>query len=811
MAKLEKYNPKEAEPRLWKWWEDEGIYLFDPKSKKPIFSIDTPPPTVSGKMHIGHAFSYAHMDFIARYKRMRGFNLFYPFGTDDNGLATMRLVEREKGISEEKMSRQEYIDVCLKHLEEIRPGFIQDWKNIGISADYTLFYTTISDYTRKVSQKSFLDLHKKKRVYQKEDATIWCPTCRCSIAQVEMKDTELYTTFNDVVFKLEDGKELIIATTRPELLPSCVAIFAHPDDKRYKKLFGKKAQVPLFDMWVPILPDERADPEKGTGIVMCCTFGDQTDVEWYRAHNLPCVISITEDGKMNEKAGKYKGLSLKQARIAIKEDLEANDLLKKEERIKHTVNVHERCSTEIEILPAKTWSIKYLDLKEKFFKAAKKLNWYPPYMKNRLDNWIDGLQWDWNLSRQRFFGVPIPVWYCKKCGEVMLPNEKDLPVDPLKDKPKKKCKCGSSDFEPEKDVLDTWATSSLTPQIAAGLVPKRYDDIYPMSLRPQAHDIITFWLFNTMVKAQLHGNVNPWKDAMISGWALDPHGKKMSKSAGNVIDPQEMLDKYSADALRYWSAGNTLGEDLPFKEKDLATGIKLVTKIFNASKFVLMHLEGYDKMLRGKRRVIDKWLLSKLNRIVKEATETFDEYEFSKARKRVENFFWHMLCDNYLEIVKDRLYNPDKFEKGEKEGAQLALYETLLTCLKLLAPIMPYITEEIFQTYFSEKEKVKSIHISKWPEYSKTLEDEQAEATGDLLLEILVAVRQFKQEHQMSLGAEIDALYINPDNDETQKKLEMVVQDLKGATRAKEIKLESGEGEEVETEAPVKIKIAIGK
>ncbi|MEM4397877.1 MAG: valine--tRNA ligase, partial [Candidatus Woesearchaeota archaeon] len=595
------YNPKESEQKWQKYWQENNIYSFDANDEtRELFVIDTPPPTVSGKMHLGHAFSYSQQDFIARYQRMKGKNVFYPFGTDDNGLATERLIEKMKNVKAVKMKRSDFIKLCLDTLEEIRPDFVQDWKNIGMSCDFDLFYSTINDHCRKLSQKSFVDLYKKGREYRKESPTIWCPECQTAIAQVELEDKELDSTFNDIVFKIVDEKNnfvenLIIATTRPELLSSCVAVFVHPDDDRYKKYIGKKAKVPLFEHIVPIIADERVSMDKGTGCVMCCTFGDQTDIEWYKAYNLPLRVSITKDGRMTELSGKYKDMKIVDARKEIINDLKNSGLLINQKQIKHNVNVHERCGTPIEILNTKQWFIKYLDLKEDFKKAGLQLKWYPDFMKSRLINWIDGLQWDWCISRQRFFGVPFPVWYCSKCDYEVIADEKNLPVDPIETKcPLEKCpRCNSNDFVPEKDVLDTWATSSITPILAIELVKgtKNYEKLFPMDLRPQAHDIITFWLFNTLVKSQLHRNKNPWKNVMISGWALDPHGKKMSKSKGNVIAPQEMIEKYSADSLRFWAAGSKLGDDLPFQEKDLVTGKKMITKMWNASKFVLMHLK----------------------------------------------------------------------------------------------------------------------------------------------------------------------------------------------------------------------------
>ncbi|HIJ99640.1 TPA: valine--tRNA ligase [archaeon] len=791
MAEKKIYDPKEAEQRLQEFWDSAKIYKFDPKSKKPIFSIDTPPPTVSGEMHIGHTFSYSQMDFIARYKRMRGYNLFYPFGTDDNGIATNLLVEKIKGVKAEKIGREKFIKMCLKVLEDLRPKYIQDWKKIGMSCDWSLFYSTIDEHSRRISQKSFIDLYLAGHEYRKEAPITWCPKCTMAVSQVEMDDKDFESTFSDIIFKLEDGSDLVISTTRPELLSSCVSIFIHPDDKKSKKLLGKKVIVPLFNQEVEIREDSRVDPDKGTGIVMCCTFGDLTDIEWYLAHNLELIESIGKDGKMTESAGKYAGMKIDEARKAILSDLKASKLIKSQKEITHSVNTHERCGTTIEIINSVQWFIKYLHLKDKFIEIGNQLNWTPEFMKNRYDNWVGGLQWDWCISRQRYFGVPIPVWYCTDCEEILLPDEKDLPIDPLKDSPKKPCKCGSKNFIPEKDTLDTWATSSLTPQLAIGLHPKLKDKLFPMDLRPQAHDIIAFWLFNTVVKSHFHEDSLPWKDVTISGWALDPRGRKMSKSRGNVIRPQDMIEKYSADAIRFWAAGSKLGDDMPFQEKDLVTGVKFVNKMWNATKFSNMHLEDY-KEGRKTTRVLDKWLLSKLAKLVKESTESFDVYAYSKAKSAVESFYLATFCDNYLEIAKDRLYNPDKYGKDERTGAQYTLREASIQCIKMMAPFMPHITEELYQIFF-KKGGSPSIHLESWPEFDKSLIDEKSEKTGDFLVSIVAAVRQYKQGKGLSLGTEIRKLIIDCD----EKLLKPILLDLQGASRALSVETGKGSGDSI--------------
>ena len=797
MDMSKKYDSKEAEPRWQKFWEDKGVYAFDVKGKGKVFSIDTPPPTVSGKMHIGHAFSYTQQDFVARYMRMKGCNVFYPFGTDNNGVATERLVEQIKGVKSKDMDRDEFRKLCLDTLEsELRPAYIADWKRIGMSCDWKIFYDTVDKHSQKISQRSFIELYEKGLEYRKEAPTMWCPECQTGISQVEAEDKEVDSQFNDIAFKVGD-EEVVVGTTRPELLPACVAMFYHPDDKRYQKLKGKKAIVPLFGHSVDIIPDSRADPEKGTGIVMCCTFGDQTDMEWQKAHNLPIIEALGVDGHMTAKAGDYTGMYVKKARKEIIKDLDEAGLLKGQKNIKHAINVHDRCGTAIEFINSKQWFIKYLDRKDDMLEWGKELEWYPKHMKVRYDHWVKGLAWDWLISRQRHFGIPFPVWYCKQCDEVVVASKSDLPVDPLVDKaPLKKCrKCGSSEFIPEEDILDTWATSSLTPQLAIELMPKSVQkNLFPMSLRPQAHDIITFWLFNTVVKSQLHFGKKPWKDVMISGHALDPHGKKMSKSVGNVVEPQEMIEKYSSDSLRYWSAGSKLGDDLSFQEKDLVTGEKFITKIWNASKFCFMHLEDYsDKKVE--LEAVDKWFLGELNKVIIGATGSFDKYEYARTKADVDKFFWQVFCDYYLEIVKDRIYNPDKRGKEGRESAQYALYHGLLGILKMMAPIMPYITEEIYQMYYASREKLESIHVSSWP---STVKVDDCSGLGELLVFVIGRVRRAKSDKNVSMKEPVKMLNIV--GKISVKEFESIEGDIRSTTGAETVEYEKGEEMKVEVD-----------
>ncbi len=784
------YDSKQSEPKWQKYWEEQEIYVFKPNPKKETYSVDTPPPTVSGKMHLGHAFSYTQQDIIVRYQRMKGKNVFFPFGTDDNGLPTERLVEKKKNILSTRMSRQDFVKICNEVIEEEKPLFIQSWKNIGMSADFKRSYSTINKHCQITSQASFIDLFNKGRIYQQESPISWCVACQTAIAQAEFENVDLTSHFNDIIFRC-GAQDLVIATTRPELIPACVALFHHPDDERYKALKGKFAQVPWFNYEVPILADEGVDKEKGTGLMMVCTFGDKDDADkWFR-YNLPLRVVVTKDGRMNELAAEFKGLKIKDARKAILDKLKEQGFLLKQKEITHAVNVHERCKTELEFLKTKQWYIKILDRKEELLDAANQITWYPAHMKVRYDHWVQNLNWDWCISRQRHFGIPIPIWSCAKCGKYVLPELQELPVDPSSSSPKKKCACGSSSLVGETDVLDTWATSSVTPEIASnwahqGEYQHKYDE-KPFSLRPQAHDIIRTWLFYTLVKSMYHHNRVPWNNIMISGHAQDSKGRKMSKSLGNIIEPMEMIQKYSADALRFWAAGSKLGDDLPFMEKDLLTGQKLSTKLWNASRFCLSHLQDYDDTEKENKitEVFDRWLLSKLQQAITECTSAFDEYEYAQAKAAAELFFWHSFCDYYLEIVKDRLYNPAARGEKARKSAQQGLSVSLLAILKLIAPVMPHITEEIYQHYFTGREKTKSIHISAWPKFENKWVNKEAEMVGDLGVDIIDTIRKYKSLQQWSMKEEIAEIVLVSEEKDFRGIIQSIEGDLKAVLNTK--------------------------
>ncbi|HLC19953.1 MAG TPA: valine--tRNA ligase [Candidatus Nanoarchaeia archaeon] len=777
---MDQYNPKERETHWQNYWKTHNIYSFDSKSKKKLFSIDTPPPTMSGRMHIGHAFSYSQQDFIARYKRMSNYNVFFPFGTDDNGLPTERMIEKMKNVKPSEMPREDFIKLCTKTLNELRQEFVGDWQNLGISCDFNVMYSTINEHCRKVSQWSFIDLYKKKRAYQKEAPTIWCPECKTAIAQAELQDKEKQADFVSVEVKTSLGKPLVFATTRPELMMACIAISVNPDDKRYNQFVGKTATIPASNAVVPIIADTLTKMEFGTGVVYWCPFGDASDVEFVAKHPELKIKHIkNKDGTLNELAGKYAGMHIYKARKQVIEDWKAAGAVKLIEKKQQIVNVHERCSTPVEYLVSRQWFIKYLDIKPDLIKIGKKLKFYPDFMRQRYENWVNGLKWDWCISRQRYFGIPFPVWYCKKCKNVLLADEKQLPVDPLVNKPSR-CSCGSTDVEPEKDVFDTWATSSVTPLITQKLfdgdIAKK---LYPMNMRPQGHDIISTWLFYTVVKSYLHFKKLPWDTAAISGWVLDPYGEKMSKSKGNVVAPQEIMAKYSADALRWAASAAKLGEDASFQDKELVTGQKFVTKLWNASKFCDIHLKSYDGTKPKQLEIIDQWLLSKLNSLITTSIENYDNYEYSKTRHEVELFFWHDFCDNYLEIAKYRLYGSDT---RKKQSAQYALYHTLWNVLKLMAPVTPHITEEVYQHYFAQRENMKSIHLSVWPVADKKWSDAEAEKMGDAAVSIIGVVRKYKSQKGKPLNSELTQVTIKGFD-----KITAIEDDIKAVLHAKKL------------------------
>ncbi|MBI4044569.1 MAG: valine--tRNA ligase, partial [Candidatus Diapherotrites archaeon] len=768
-----------------------GNNRFDESSKKPVFPIDTPPPTVSGRMHLGHAFSYTQADAVARFKRMQGFGVFYPFGFDDNGLATERMVEKNRKIQAKNFSRKDFVQICLDETRGTEKLLENDFRAIGLSVDWSRLYRTISRESQRTAQLSFIEIFESGRAYRKEAPTMWCPRCETAIAQAELEDEEKNSKLFFASLDIEGGGQVVIATTRPEMMPACVGVHVNPADKRYKGLIGKNVALPFSGRKVPVIANPDVKIDFGTGAVYHCTFGGQQDVEWALAYQTPVIEIIDRNGRLNEKAGQLAGMNVPDARKKIALELAKLGRLQKTLDIVNVTNVHERCKTPVEILTSRQWFVRYLDLKERFIEQARKINWAPPHMRFRMENWVNGLKWDWNISRQRYFGVAFPVWYCKKCGETILAERKSLPVDPLKDSPGKKCGCGSTEFEGEKDVFDTWFTSSMTPQIALKWREdeKFFKKNFPMGLRVQAHDIINLWAFYTIVKAFLHGKNVPWKNIMISGHALDPAGRKMSKSLGNAIEPLAMIEKYSADMLRYWALSATLGDDLAFQEKDLVAGRKFLTKLSNAARFVSESGKGITlpkDFGKAKLRANDKWILSRLNETIAEATKNLEEFEFSKALVATRNFFWLEFADHYLEQVKYRVYGPDE---ESKKAALLVLDTVMFDVLGLLSPFIPHTTEEIAQTHFREKLSAKSIHLKPWPRERKEIQDEKAMRVGSLLALIVSAVRKEKTSRQSAMNSEMKKITVfGP------PELEGVLEEIKHAMNAKEVVLAKGKG-----------------
>jgi valyl-tRNA synthetase len=777
-----KYDPKDIEPRIQRFWEDDQVFKFDPNSEKPTYSIDTPPPTLSGYIHMGHVLSYSQAEFVARYQRMKGMNVFYPMGFDDNGLPTERFVEKKYKVNIKDVGREEFVRLCLKETEIGGANYRNVWTTLGISVDWNLLYSTINRRCQRISQRSFIDLYGQKRIERRNEPAIWCPLCQTSLAQADVEDSDEKQSFlNTIKFKAADtGEELLIATSRPELISSCVALIVNPEDERYEGLVGRKALTPIFNAEVPVIADRKVDIEFGTGLVMVCTFGDKTDIDWWRDYGLPLKLSIGPDGTMNENAGKYKGLTMIQCRKQIIEDMKDAGLLVEQKPISHVMNVHERCSTPVEYYVTPQWFIRVLDLKGDLLDQGAKINWYPEHMKIRYDTWINGLKWDWCISRQRYFGVPFPVWYCKKCGEVAIAEESQLPVDPVATSPLKPCKkCGSTDFEPEKDVMDTWATSSVTPLINSnwGEQDSIIEKIYPMSLRPQAHEIIRTWLFYTVIKSYLHTRTLPWTTVMISGHGLDANGKAMHKSKGNIIEPLPIVAKYSADAVRWWAASAKLGDDLAFKEKEVVYGQKFINKLWNASRFVSIHIKGYAPG-PVKLELIDRWILSKLNNVIRESTDNFDRYEYSKAKVMTEQFFWGDFCDNYLEMVKDRLYKSEEKDSESHRAAVYTLHTLLLSSLKLLAPYIPHVTEEIYQCLFRDIDGSRSLHVSQWPVANAGWDDSEALKLGDMATVMISTLRQYKNSQNMAQNAPLKRITVFGNGlDADIKRIEAVLKD----------------------------------
>ncbi len=766
---MSKYNQKALEQKWQKKWQEMKVYHFDFDSNKESFSLDVPPRYASGPLHAGHAVHYTHIDFAARYKRMKNYNVFFPLCFDVNGIPIEERVERKLNITRKDIDRHEFVKLCSKFAEKNIKTMTDQFIRLGESMDPTIYYQTNADYYRRITQISFIELYNKGHIYKGEFPVNWCPRCMTAMADAEVTYTDRTTKLNTIKFYFKEqppeqlfkyhsiGKDkkgafIEIATTRPEMLPACQIVAVHPSDERAPWLIGQILIVPLFNKEVKIVEDEAVDPEFGSGIVMICTVGDKEDLNWLFKYKLPIEMSIDEAGCMTDICGKYKGMTIDNARKAVIEDLKKNDILIKQEPLEQNVGVCWRCKTPVEFVNAEQWFLKTTQFKDLVLDKSEEMKWYPEFMKIRLEDWVNSLEWDWVISRQRFFATPIPLWECEKCNEVVLARIEDCYVDPTIDKPLvDKCpKCGGK-LKGCEDVFDTWMDSSISPLYNTFWYrdDEKFEKYYPMSVRPQAHDIIRTWAFYTILRCTLLTDEKPFENMMMGGFILSEDGTPMHASLGNVIDPIEIIDKYGSDAFRGYAASCALGEDNPFRTKEVIRSVKLLRKIWNVQQFIKNVIKD-DKPKEIKIIDIDKWILTKYSQLVKKCTKQMDKFDYSQTMKEIEYFLWHELADHYIEMVKSSIY-----EKENLESIRYTLYTIGLGILKLFAPFFPHITEEIYYNQYNIYEDKNSIHVSNWPE--PVLVDKEKERAGELVKNYISQARSWKSEQGIALNAPMNS------------------------------------------------------
>jgi valyl-tRNA synthetase len=802
-----KYDFSEIERKWQQKWEEMGIHHFDWNDTKRVpYTIDTPPPYPSGDFHMGNILNWTYFDIVARYKRMRGFNVLFPQGWDCHGLSIEIQVEKEHKVRKRDVPPDQFRKWCEQLIERYIAIMKDSILKLGCSIDWTTEYRTMDpDYWRR-TQLSFILLHKKGFMYQGTHPVNWCPRCETAIADAEVDYEKRKGTLHYIRFPLEGSQEhLLIATSRPEFIPACVAVEVNPEDDRFKKYIGKKITVPVVNHSVTIIGDEAVDPEFGTGVVQICTYGDKEDVKTVLKHKLPVIRLLTENGRINENGGKYAGLSINQARKAIVEDLEAAGLLEKSEPLAQEVGVCDRCKSHVEILEVKQWFMKTRALTEQVEKTANEVVWYPDYMKTRLIDWAKSLDWDWVISRQRVFATPIPVWYCKSCGELILAEENWVPIDPKLENPRlAKCpKCGGTEFTPERDVFDTWMDSSITCAVHAGW-PDRADwhRLFPADVHPSGIDIIRTWAYYLMVRHLALFNETPYKSCLINGMVLGSDGRKMSKSLKNYVAAPEVLGKYGSDATRQWAAGGgATGSDIPFRWPDVEYGRRFLVKLWNVSKFAIKLLEGYapNETSEVTLQPLDKWILRKAEKLTQKVTEAMEKCQFNIAVEEVRNFTWHALCDCYVEAVKDRLYRPETHGEAKKAAAQQALYEVLYCVLQLMSPITPHLTEEIYQAMDADYKGYKSLQLSPWPEFAEARADDEAEERGDVIIALIGDVRREKAEKRLPLNTQIKKLTVYAGDEKTANTIKEGSIDITGTCKVTilEVLAEKGNGREL--------------
>ncbi len=801
------YKFAEIEQKWQAKWEEMGIYHYDWNDKSRVpYSIDTPPPYPSGELHMGNVLNWTYFDMVARFKRMQGYNVLFPQGWDCHGLGIEIQVEKQNNIRKRDLPPDQFRNMCMALVERYIAMMKEGILKLGCSIDWTTEYKTMNpDYWRR-TQLSFILLQKSGFMYRGTHPVNWCPRDETAIADAEVDHVKKEGTLHYIRYQLEGSSEyLLIATSRPEFIPACVAVEVNPKDERYNKYIGRKISVPLMNREVTIIGEESVDPKFGTGVVQICTYGDKEDVKTVMKHKLPVIRLLTDNGRISEAGCKYAGLYINQARAAIVEDLTAAGLLEKSEKIMQEVSVCDRCKTHVEILEQKQWFMNSRKLTDDVEKATNAMVWYPDYMKNRLIDWAKALDWDWVISRQRLFATPIPVWYCKGCGELILAQEDWVPIDPKLEGPRiEKCpKCGGTEFTPEQDVFDTWMDSSITVAVHAGW-PDRADwkRLYPASIHTSGTDIIRTWAYYLIVRHLALFNEKPFNSVLINGMVLGSDGRKMSKSLKNYAAAPEVLNKNGADATRQWAAGGgATGSDIPYRTQDVEYGRRFLVKLWNASGFASKLLEDYKPNSEAKieLQLLDKWIISKTENLTKKVTESFEKCQFNIAVEDIRNFTWHVFCDYYLEAVKDRLYQPDIHGQESRLAAQYTLYEVLYRIVQMLAPVIPHLTEEIYQYMFFEGKGYKSLQVSQWPKFNPVLVDETAEKNGDLIIAIMGEVRHDKAEKKMPLNAPIKNMTIYAGNAETAGIIKQGCIDIASTLKIENITVlpEKGEGRQV--------------
>ena len=752
---MPQYDWRESEPKWQAKWKEWEIYRFDPKSEREIFSIDNPPRYASGALHLGHAYGYTVIDFAARYKRLKGYNVFFPLCFDVNGTPVEVRVEKVMGIKASDVPRQEFIRMCQEFAEKDIDEMTRQFEMLGESMDPSIYYQTDAEYYRKLTQISFIRMFKKDLVYKGHFPVNWCTRCGTALAAAEVNYEHRNTALNYIKFRdVDTGEEVPIATTRPELLCTCLLVAVHPEDESKAWMIGRELATPVFDRRVKVIADPKVDPGFGTGTVMICSIGDKDDLDWIMKYGLSLEKGIDEAGRMTELAGEYEGMTVVDARRCIIDDMRVAGLLTRQEDVDQNVGVCWRCHTPIEFLKVPQWFIKTLEFKDRVLKMVDEIEWHPEFMKVRINDWINSLAWDWVVSRQRYFATAIPLWECEDCGHVLMAEEDECYVDPTSTPPRtQECEACGGKYVGSTDVFDTWMDSSISPLYNTFWERDSalFDRLYPMTLRPQSHDIIRTWAFYTILREMQLTNERPWHEIMIHGFVMAPDGRPMHSSSGNVIDPMPLLDKYGGDAMRYYASTCSLGMDHAFKEQELVRGNRLAVKVWNIMRLIGTACKGKPEAPE-RMHPVDRWMLSRFGELVREVEERNDEYEFDRSMAAIQDFLWHEFADHYIELVKHRAYS------DSDEGAKYTLYTVGLGLLKMVSMFLPHVAEDAYQMNFKQTEEPVSIHISTWPD--APLRDEDSERRGETVKNIVASVRSWKSSKGLSLNTEIPRLEV---------------------------------------------------